>query len=238
MTAKGCVVITGGAGALGGAVLRRLLAQGQPCVALDTPRAEETLTALADQHPGTLLGIAMDVGSGEAWKEALLRAEERFGVIRGAVLCAGGWQGGRPVHEQADDSAAAAMMQRNFFTVHASLRAILPGMVARRQGSVVLVGSRAVERPWSSAGAAEYGASKAAVVTLAQSVAQEVLEHGVRINAVLPSTIDTLANRAAMPDADPSRWVSTDSLAAVVSFLLSEDARDISGAALPVYGRA
>jgi NAD(P)-dependent dehydrogenase (short-subunit alcohol dehydrogenase family) len=76
------------------------------------------------------------------------------------------------------------------------------------------------------------------LVTLAQTAAAEVLEHGVRINAVLPSTMDTPANRKAMPDADPTKWVSLPSAAGVIAFLLGEDARDVSGAVIPVYGRA
>src|SRR5262249_6398369 len=123
-------------------------------------------------------------------------------------------------------------------TARHALRALLPAMVEARAGSVVVVGSRVVERPWTSAGAAAYAASKAAVVTLAQTVAAEVLKDGVRVNAVLPSTLDTAANRRAMPKADPATWVTTESLAKVIAFLLSDDARDISGAAIPVYGRA
>ena len=131
-----------------------------------------------------------------------------------------------------------ALLATNLETTHASLRALVPGMVARGRGSIVVVGSRAVERPWTSASASAYGATKAAVVALAQIVAAEVVENGVRVNAILPSTLDTPANRRAMPDADPSRWVTTDSAAAVIAFLLSDDARDVSGAAIPVYGRA
>jgi NAD(P)-dependent dehydrogenase (short-subunit alcohol dehydrogenase family) len=111
-------------------------------------------------------------------------------------------------------------------------------MVARANGSVVVVGSRAVERPWTSANATAYAATKAGVVAMAQAAAVEVLEHGVRINAILPSTLDTPANRRAMPDADPARWVTTSSVAGVIAFLLSDAARDISGAAIPLYGRA
>ena len=73
---------------------------------------------------------------------------------------------------------------------------------------------------------------------MAQAVAQEVLEHGVRINSILPSTMDTPANRSSMPRRDPTKWVSLDSASSVIAFLLSEDSRDVSGAALPVYGRA
>jgi NAD(P)-dependent dehydrogenase (short-subunit alcohol dehydrogenase family) len=111
-------------------------------------------------------------------------------------------------------------------------------MVAARRGSIVLIGSRAAARPWEASGSAAYAASKAAVVALAQAVAAEVLEDRVRVNVVLPSTIDTAQNRSAMPDADASRWVSLESLCEVIAFLLSESARDVSGAALPVYGRA
>jgi NAD(P)-dependent dehydrogenase (short-subunit alcohol dehydrogenase family) len=119
-----------------------------------------------------------------------------------------------------------------------ALHALLPGMVAGKHGSIVVIGSRAVERPWTSAGAAAYAASKSAAVTLAQTAAQEVLAHGVRINAILPSTMDTPANRAAMPSVDPTTWVSLESAAGVIAFLLSDEARDVSGAAIPVYGRA
>jgi NAD(P)-dependent dehydrogenase (short-subunit alcohol dehydrogenase family) len=101
----------------------------------------------------------------------------------------------------------------------------------------VLVGSRAALRPWESAGAAAYAASKAALVALSECVAAEVLAAGVRVNVVLPSTIDTPANRRAMPNADFTRWVAPDSLVEVVLFLLSDAARDVSGAALPVYGK-
>jgi NAD(P)-dependent dehydrogenase (short-subunit alcohol dehydrogenase family) len=115
---------------------------------------------------------------------------------------------------------------------------MLPGMVARGAGSIVVVGSRAVERPWTSATASAYAATKSAVVALAQAAAAEVVDRGVRINAILPSTLDTPANRRAMPGVDSATWVSLESASAVMAFLLSDDARDVSGAAIPLYGRA
>jgi NAD(P)-dependent dehydrogenase (short-subunit alcohol dehydrogenase family) len=130
------------------------------------------------------------------------------------------------------------MMSSNVQTVHRALRALLPKMVERKQGSIVIVGSRNAERPWTGANAASYTASKAAAVAMAQAAAAEVLDSNVRINAVLPSTMDTPANRASMPKVDPSKWVTTESCAGVIAFLLSDEARDISGAAIPVYGRA
>lgn len=160
------------------------------------------------------------------------------GPVEFAALIAGGWAGGTPLHEAKDDSAFRAMMDSNVATVHSALRALLPGMVARKHGAVVVVGSRNVERPWTGKGSAEYTASKAAAVAMAQAASAEVLEHGVRINAILPSTMDTAANRKSMPNADVTRWVTTSSAAGVVAFLLSDAARDISGAAIPLYGRA
>jgi NAD(P)-dependent dehydrogenase (short-subunit alcohol dehydrogenase family) len=130
------------------------------------------------------------------------------------------------------------MLDENLESAQRALRALLPRLVAQRAGSVVVVGTRNVERPWSGAGAVPYTVAKSAVVALARAIAAEVLDAGVRLNAVLPSTIDTPQNRGAMPDADASRWVEPESIAAVIEFLLSDGARDVSGAVLPVYGRA
>jgi len=227
-------VVTGAAGALGSVLTRTLSTRGHRVVAVDAPAAESRLRQLADV-PGCT-PVAFDVIDG--WGEGLGRIQEAVGQPDGAVLVAGGWQGGTPLHEEKDDAVCRAMLTANLATAERSLRALLPGMVAAKKGSVVVIGSRVVERPWTSAGASAYAASKAAAVALAQAVAAEVLEDGVRINAVLPSTLDTAANRASMPKADPDRWVTPASLAGVIAFLLSDDARDVSGAAIPVYGRA
>jgi len=237
--AKGTsIVVTGGAGALGSGLARLLVRQGHRVAVVDRPAAESRLRALEAELGPACAGVRVDVGSAENWAAALGEIEARVGPAAGAAFIAGGWQGGTPLHEEQDDAVYRAMMTSNVDTARQSLRALLPGMVARRSGSVVVVGARPAVRPELGAGAAAYAASKAAVVALAQAVAAEVLEHGVRVNAVLPSTIDTPANRHAMPDADASRWVPIDSLAGVIAFLLSDDARDVSGAAIPVYGRA
>lgn len=238
-TSHEIVVVTGAAGALGSAVVRAVLARGDAVIALDREAAHERLRALGSAYdPSRHVALPCDVGSAASWSEALARAEATVGAPTGAALIAGGWAGGAPLHEAVDDDAWDRMRATNLDTVHRSLRALLPGMVGRGRGSVVVVGSRAVERPWESTGASAYAAMKSAVVALARTTAAEVVAHGVRVNAVLPSTIDTPANRASMPDADPSRWVSTDSLAEVIAFLLSRAARDVSGAVIPVYGRA
>jgi NAD(P)-dependent dehydrogenase (short-subunit alcohol dehydrogenase family) len=230
-------VVTGAAGGLGSELTAELIRRGQRVAAVDRPAAAERLKALAERHGAACLAVPIDALSPAAWTEALGRIEKALGPPRGAVFVAGGWKGGVPFHGDAGD-AWQSMLEINLETARRSLQAILPGMVSRKQGSVVLIGSRAVERPWESTGASAYAVAKSAVVTLARVVAAEVLEHGVRVNAVLPSTIDTEANRRAMPKADPSRWVSPGSLAEVIAFLLSEASRDVSGAVLPVYGRA
>lgn len=233
----GCVLVTGSAGALGSAVVRHLVVAGHKVAGLDNVRAAERQGELRAELGERYLGVLADVTTRAGWEHALDRATGVLGPVTGAVLTVGGWAGGAPLTSEGEDTFGA-MMASNASTVHIALRALLPAMVGRRSGSVVVIGSRAVERPWTSAGAASYAASKAAAVALAQAAAEEVRESGVRINAVLPSTIDTAANRAAMPDADPARWVSGESLAQVIAFLLSDAARDVSGAAIPVYGRA
>jgi NAD(P)-dependent dehydrogenase (short-subunit alcohol dehydrogenase family) len=183
--------------------------------------------------------VVGDLATEATWTEAIARIERELGATPSqAALIAGAWRGGKPLHEQTSDEVWRAMMQANLETVHLGLRALLPSMVARKHGSVVVIGSRAAVQPETSARASGYAASKAAVVALAKAVAAEVLDFGVRVNALLPSTMDTPANRAAMPGVDPAKWVSLSSAAGVVAFLLGEEARDISGVALPVYGRA
>ncbi|MGH7272015.1 MAG: SDR family NAD(P)-dependent oxidoreductase [Polyangiaceae bacterium] len=231
-------LVTGAAGALGGEVARALFEAGCRLVLVDIERGRSRLEERAASL-GRACVVAGDVTSAALWREAMPRIEREVGQAPSrAALIAGAWRGGRALHEETTDETWTTMMTANLETVHRTLRAVLPPMVARKRGSIVVVGSRAAERPATGSGSAAYAASKAAVVALSQAVAAEVLDHGVRVNAVLPSTMDTPANRAAMPKVDPGHWVSLPSAAGVIAFLLSDAARDISGAALPVYGRA
>ena len=231
-------LVTGAAGALGSEVARLLSARGHKLALVDAERGRERLAELATSL-GDACVVAGDIALQATWAEAMPRIERELGSapVR-AALVAGAWRGGKPLHEESGDDVWRTMMEANLETVHRGLRALLPAMVAGKRGSIVVIGSRAAVAPATSAGAAAYAASKAAVVALAQAVAAEVLGAGVRVNAVLPSTMDTPANRAAMPGVDPAKWVSLGSAAGVVAFLLGDEARDISGVALPVYGRA
>lgn len=226
---KGEIVVTGASGALGSGVVRALTASGRRVVAVEREagRAEQAFAGVANCR---VLGF--DVSSNEAWQSALADSE-----ISGAVLIAGTWKGGSRMFEAGGDAIWSTVMSANLETTRVALQALLPRMVAAKSGSIVAIGSRTAPRPWEGARAAAYAASKAAVLALVQATAAEVLADGVRINAVLPSTIDTPANRAAMPKHDPSQWVSVESLCGVIAFLLSDTARDISGAAIPVFGK-
>jgi NAD(P)-dependent dehydrogenase (short-subunit alcohol dehydrogenase family) len=231
-------LVTGAAGFLGSEVARALHTRGYALALVDSARGRDRLDLLAASLGGACV-IAGDAGSSALWAEAMPRLERELGGAPDvAALIAGGWRGGKPLHDESTDEVWRAMIDSNLETVHRSLRALLPPMVARKRGSIVVIGSRAAVDPASSARAAAYAASKAGAVALAQAVAAEVREHGVRVNVLMPSTLDTPANRAAMPGADPTRWVSLPSAAGVVAFLLGDEARDISGAAVPIYGRA
>jgi len=143
----------------------------------------------------------------------------------------GGFAGGAPLHET-DLEVWDRMFRTNVRTAVAMSRAVLPGMLARGRGSIVNVASRAAfERP---PGLAAYAASKAAVVALTESLQREVLAHGLRVNAVVPTTIDTPANRAAMPGADFSLWTPPARIADVIHWLASDASATVRGALVPV----
>ncbi len=229
------IIVTGAGGALGSVLVRELASASHEVIALDRPHGGHKLGELVRLDGVT--GRELDAQSPAAWHELLDDLDQEGKAPSGAVLVAGGWRGGKALHEEQSDETWRAMLDSNLETARVALQTLLPGMVERQNGSIVVIGSRAAERPWESAGAAAYAAAKAAVVALAKSVAAEVLSSGVRVNVVLPSTIDTAPNRAGMPNADFSRWVTPESLSGVIAFLLSPEARDISGAAIPVYGR-
>jgi NAD(P)-dependent dehydrogenase (short-subunit alcohol dehydrogenase family) len=151
------------------------------------------------------------------------------------VNLVGGYAGGAKVHELplADFERQFTVNLRPTFLV---VQAALPHLVEAGGGSIVCVSSRAAVQPFP--GASGYIASKAAVTAFAQAVAVEYRAAGVRCNVVVPSVIDTPANRAAQPDADHDRWVPPERIAATIRFLAGDESGATSGAAVPVYGRA
>ena len=160
---------------------------------------------------------------------------ERFGRIDQLYNVAGAWRGGGNV-EATSDEDWDFLWRANFVSARNVCRATLPRMKAAGGGAIVNVGSQASLA--GGAGAAAYSVAKSAVLRLTESIAAEGGGSGVRANAVLPGTIDTPANRRAMPDADPKQWVEPEALADAMLFLASDAARAVTGAALPVAGRS
>ena len=218
------VAVTGGSGTLGRAVIAELRACGATPVAIDIAGGDVAGAEL------TLAGI--DIADPAAAGNAIATIVERFGRLDGLANVAGGF-----VWQTTEGGAASEwdrMFRINLATTLAMTRAALPQLKASK-GAIVNVGANAATR--AAAGMGAYTAAKAGVHKLTESLAEELKGDGVRVNAVLPSIIDSPANRADMPDAAFDRWVSPAALAKTIAFLLSDDASAITGALLPVTGR-
>ena len=163
------------------------------------------------------------------------RIVEAAGSIDVLVHLVGGFSGGAPVAETADD-VWDQMLKVNLRSAIQMFRAVLPQMTKAGRGRVIAVGSRAAAEPMANFAA--YSAAKAALVAMVKTVAQEVKDSGVTANVVLPSIIDTPVNRSAMPKADFSKWVTPESIGHLLVWLASPEASDVNGAAIPIYGRA
>jgi NAD(P)-dependent dehydrogenase (short-subunit alcohol dehydrogenase family) len=228
------VIVTGGTGALGQALVRLLLERG---AGVAVPyRGEGEWQALQGSvgSGAALYGSAADIADGRRAKAFVEDAASVLGVLDGVACIAGGWAGGTTA-EAAPDDEWERMLHANLATVQAICRASLPHLL-KQGGSVVTVGSRAAEE--GGGGMAAYAVSKVAVHALTRALALENRDRGVRFNCVLPGTIDTPANRRAMPGADRSRWTSPDAIARVMAFLLSSESASITGALVPVDGAA
>jgi NAD(P)-dependent dehydrogenase (short-subunit alcohol dehydrogenase family) len=212
------VVVTGASGALGRVVRRRLAEAGATPVGID----------LKADASGAVLGA--DLTDAAAASKVVGEIQSRHGRVDALLNVAGGFQMA-PVSEL---ELWDRLWKMNFATALHASRAVLPGMLARRAGAIVNVAAR-VQPAGAQMGA--YAASKSAVMRLTEALAEEVKNDGVRVNCVMPSIIDTEANRRAMPNADFGKWVPPEALADVLLFLCSDQARAITGAAIPVFGR-
>lgn len=225
------VAITGAAGNLGRAVATRFAAEGAALVLIDSNA--ERAAALAAELGGGHLAMAVDLLDEAAVKAAVADAAGKLGTIGVAVALAGGFAMGPQAHATAP-AEWERMHRLNVGTLVPLLAAVTPAMIAAGRGRIVTVGAHAALK--GVAGMAAYCASKSAVMRLTESAAAELRGHGINVNCVLPTILDTPQNRAAMPKADPSHWVALDDLAAAIAFLASDDARAVHGALLPVTG--
>lgn len=229
------VMVTGAAGHLGTAVVARLLEEKARVVAVDLV-AEGLLHRFPGlaESPDHLLAAPVDLTDPDALDGWVASAIDRWGRIDALLNIAGGFLGGHPLH-QAKTAEWDRMMDLNARSVFHACRAVIPRMIERQSGRIVNVASRAALHGGPMV--ALYAASKAVVVRLTESLAEELKDQGITVNCVLPGIIDTPPNREAMPKADRQRWVAPEEIAEVILFLASDRARAVTGAALPIVGR-
>lgn len=223
----GSVLVTGAAGGLGTAVTRRFLADGW--------RVVGTVRGTEAGEPGAVAVSADVTDESDVARVVALAAGEPDAPLRAVLNLVGGFAQGGRVHET-PVAEFEAQLRLNLRPAYVVTAAAVPHLIAAGGGSVVCVGSRAAVRPF--AGAAGYITAKAALLTLVEILALEYREDRIRVNSVLPSVIDTAANRAAQPGADYSRWVTPEQIADVIAMLCSDVGAATSGAHIPVYGRA
>lgn len=215
------VLVAGGTGALGEAVVRDLLGAGYEVAVADRK----------GEAPGGALSLTVDLLDTAAAAEAVGSVAD----LEAVVNLVGGFAMG-PKVEAAELEDFERMLQLNLVPAFNLARAAMPVMAARGSGAFVCVSARAALQPFP--GASGYITAKAAVLAFVKVLDAEYVDAGVRSNAVLPSVIDTPANRESMPDSDWSKWVPPEEIARVIRFLISDESKPTSGAAVPVYGRA
>lgn len=224
------VVVTGGLGALGRGVGSLLAGRGARVALLDRAPAA---SAPADLPSGVTVVGDVDLADEALTRAAMTQAIQALGGLDALVNIAGGF-----AWETVEAGSVATwdrLYAMNLRTALLASQAALPALLQSRRASIVNVGANAATRAATGMGA--YAASKAGVARLTEAMAEEFKQRGLRVNAVLPSILDTPANRKDMPQADFSQWVGIAQLAAVVAFLVSEDAGAVTGACLPVTGR-
>lgn len=226
-------LITGGAGGLGRACVDAFLADGwHAAVPTHHGGGDDALHEAAGRHGERLTWFHADLTTEDGAARSVARTLEWAGRLDAVVHTVGGYAGGAPLHE-APVETWDRMMDVNLRSAYLVARAALPRL--REGGSLVFVSSRAALT--GRKGHAAYAVSKAALLTLVEAIAEEQKGRA-RANAVLPGTIDTPANRAAMPGADHDAWTTPDEIARVILFLASPASAPVSGAAVPVYGKS
>jgi len=230
------VLIAGGTGGLGREVTMAFLEAGASVIV--TYRSAEEFAAVVSaaertgaKPPG---GAAVDVTDAAAVEKSVANFVARYGRIDILVNAVGGYAGGTNLWE-VDPRVYDQMMQLNLKAGFVLSRIVVPVMIRQNRGWIVNVASKAALD--HGAGGALYAASKAGALALFDSLAAEVKPYNINVNSVLPSIIDTAANRKAIPGADFSKWPKPEEIARVILFLCSEEARVIHGAAIPVYGK-
>jgi len=222
------VLVTGANGGLGTYVTKAFLEAGATVVG--TSRKIQQ----SEFNSPKFTAIAAELSTSGGAQRLIDQIASRFGNIDVLAHTVGGFAGGKPI-AQTDDATFQKMLDMNFTSAFYLLRAALPAIRKAGYGRIVAIASRAAVDPGPGVGA--YSASKAALVSLLRTVAAENKDAGITANVILPGTIDTPANRKAMPTADVTKWVQPANIASLVVWLASKAGVDFNGAVIPVYGK-
>jgi NAD(P)-dependent dehydrogenase (short-subunit alcohol dehydrogenase family) len=231
--------VTGATGALGRVVTKTLLEKGAKTVVLYRSDAKltELLEFVVKDFQDQVTAIKEDVNDAGNVRDFVQETVDKHGRVDFLLNIAGAWAGGKDV-ANTDEQTWDFIMNVNLKSVFLCCKAVLPFMIKQNYGRIVSVASRAaVEKRWR-AKSATYAVSKVGVVILTEAIAEEVKDYNINVNCILPSVIDTPANRRSIPKADFSKGVDPKDIAEVIAFLLSDASEIISGAAVPIYGKA
>ena len=220
-------LVTGADGGLGTFVTQALLDAGATVVGLSRKIQQSQFN-----HPN-FTALPAEISTAAGAKSAVDELVSRFGRLDLLAHTVGGFAGGQSITET-DDATFQRMFEVNLYSTFYLLRAAVPVMRQAGNGRIVAIGSRAALEPGAGVGA--YSASKAAMVSLIRTVAQENKDAGMTANAILPGTMDTPANRTFMPDADFAKWVRPAAVASLIVWLAGDAGKDVNGAVIPVYG--
>jgi len=222
------VLVTGANGGLGIYLTQAFLDAGATVIGSSRSIRQ------SDFEGSAFIAVATEISNRENARALVDQVVSRFGRLDVLAHTVGGFVGGQPIAEM-DDETFQRMLDVNLNSVFHILRAAIPPMRQTGNGRIIAIGSRAALEPGAGVGA--YSASKAAMVSLVKTVALENKDVGLTANVILPGTMDTPANRKAMPKADVSKWVKPASVAELVVWLAGEAGKDVNGAAIPVYGK-
>jgi NAD(P)-dependent dehydrogenase (short-subunit alcohol dehydrogenase family) len=229
-------IVAGGTGGLGRAVSLAFLGE-DATVAIPywVPQEWSSLQSAASTLGKSVMGHRVDVGDAAAVQKFVDDVVAQHGSVDVLVNTVGGYAGGANLWEL-DSAVLERMLTLNVRSGYALAHAVAPVMLKQRRGAIVNVAAKAA---WDhAAGASAYAASKAAALALMDSLAADLKGSGVRVNSILPSIIDTEANRKAMPGADFAKWPKPEEIARVILFLCSDEAKVVHGAAVPVFGES
>jgi NAD(P)-dependent dehydrogenase (short-subunit alcohol dehydrogenase family) len=226
MTGK-VVLVTGAKGGLGSSVTQALLEAGATVVGVSPHIQQSHFKEVG------FIAMAAEISSAESARRVVETIIARFGKLDAVVHTVGGYAGGQSIVDT-DEATFQRMFNLNLNSAFYLLRAAIPHLRKSGSGRLIAIGSRAALEPGAGVGA--YSASKAALVSLIRTAALENKDSGMTASTILPGTIDTPANRKAMPGADVSKWVRPEAIASLIVWLCGDDGKEITGAAIPLYG--